>query len=279
VPGETAIWVDGEQVSALPLPDRGLEFGDGLFETLLVCAGKPLHPELHLARMQRGCATLGFPDCESAVLAQLRQAAAAAGARGWRWSALRLTVTRGAGPRGYAPPTAAVPRIVASLTDIGDMPSAMGNPAVLGLASVRWATQPALAGIKHLNRLEQVLAAGEYRRAGHDEAVMLDQQGSVVSVVAGNLFIVQGDQLLTAPVETCGIAGTRRELVLRRWAPALGLAVREQSLSLDQLENAREVFYCNSLLGLRPVARVGQRAWSSHALCEALYRLYQAELT
>ncbi len=273
--GETAIWVDCVPESALPLPDRGLDFGDGLFETLLLHGAHPLHIELHLARLRRGCGTLGFPACELAVLEQLRLAAAAAGERGWPWSALRITLTRGAGPRGYAPPTDPKPRIIACLTNLGDKPSTMADPATLGLARVRWAMQPALTGIKHLNRLEQVLAAREYREADVDEAVMLDQQGGVVSVVAGNLFIVQDDELLTARLDACGIAGTRRELVMGRWAPALGLKVREQALTIDQLENASEVFYSNSLLGLRPVARYRQRRWDSHSTCEALYRLYQ----
>jgi 4-amino-4-deoxychorismate lyase len=278
VPGEAVLWVDGTQGSALPLPDRGLDFGDGLFETLLLQGSRALHVELHLARLRRGCQTLGFPECELAVLGQLHQAAAAAGERGWPWSALRITLSRGAGPRGYAPPAEPVPRVIARLTNLGEAPSAMADPAALGLATVRWALQPALAGIKHLNRLEQVLAAREYRESGLDEAVMLDQQGAVVSVVAGNLFIVRGGELLTAPVDSCGIAGTRRELVMRRWAPALGLVVREQALTIDQLESATEVFYSNSLMGLRPVARYRRRCWESHSTCEALYRLYQGEL-
>jgi 4-amino-4-deoxychorismate lyase len=154
----------------------------------------------------------------------------------------------------------------------------MAKPAVLGLASMRWPAQPALAGIKHLNRLEQVLAAREYRDAGADEAVMLDQEGAVVSVVAGNLFLFLDGQLLTAPVATSGIAGTRRDLIIRRWAPALGLAVQERTLTLAELERAQEAFYCNSLLGLRPVASFGTRRWDSHAICEAIYRLYRDDL-
>ncbi len=278
MPGDTAIWLDGAPATSLPLPDRGLEFGDGLFETLLVRGGRPLYPELHLARLQRGCTILGFPDCAPAARDQLLLAAAETGARDWSWCALRITLTRGAGPRGYAPPADATPRTVISASSLGNTPLHMMKPAALGLASMRWPAQPALAGIKHLNRLEQVLAAREYRETGADEAVMLDQQGGVVSVVAGNLFLVHDGRLLTAPVQTCGIAGTRRDLIIRRWAPALGLAVQEQALTLAQLEGAQEVFYCNSLLGLRPVASFGQRRWHSHAICEALYRLYENDL-
>ena len=276
--GDSAIWIDGAPSRALPLPDRGLDFGDGLFETLLLRGGEPLYPKLHLARLQRGIRALAFPDSHEMVCKRLDAACAEIRARGWRWSALRLTLTRGAGPRGYAPPTAAVPRIIVAATDLGEAPAHLASPAAVGMASVRWPTQPALAGLKHLNRLEQVLAAREYRQAGLDEAVMLDQRGGVVSVVAGNLFLVLDGQLLTAPVDSCGIAGTRRELIMRRWAPATGLTVREATLTMTQLDSAEEVFFSNSLLGLRPVGRCGKRAWRTHVICEKLFRRYQDDL-
>jgi 4-amino-4-deoxychorismate lyase len=278
VSGNTAIWLNGVAATALPLPDRGLEFGDGLFETLLINRAQPLYSELHLARFQGGCRALMFPDCSATVREQLRQAALASDARGWRWSALRVTVTRGAGPRGYAPPEKADPRIIITATRLEQMPDHMPDPARLGLASVRWPAQPLLAGLKHLNRLENVLAAREYREAGFEEAVMLDQQGNPVSVVAANLFAVCDGQLLTPPLHGCGIAGTRRDLIMRRWAPALGLAVREEFMTIAQLESAQEVFYSNSLLGLRPVASFGQRSWNEHPVCEALHQLYRGEL-
>ena len=276
--GNTAIWLNGVAATALPLPDRGLEFGDGLFETLLVMGAQALYSELHLARFQAGCRALMFPDCSRAVHQQLRQAASASAARGWRCSALRVTVTRGAGPRGYAPPEKAEPRIIITATRLEEMTDRMPEPARLGLARVRWPAQPLLAGLKHLNRLENVLAAREYREAGYEEAVMLDQQGYPVSLVAGNLFAVCDGQLLTPPLHGCGIAGTRRELVMRRWAPALGLAVREEFMTVDQLERAQEIFYSNSLLGLRPVASFGERIWNEHPVCAALHRLYRDEL-
>lgn len=279
MPGDTLIWLDGTEASALPLPDRGLDFGDGVFETLLTRHGEPLYLDLHLARMLRGCEVLGLPDCESTVRRHLQAATSAIAACGWHWASLRITLSRGAGPRGYGPPTKARPRTIISATRLDRFSPDMAAPAALHLANMRWATQPALAGLKHLNRLEQVLAAAEYGAAGLDEAVMLDQTGRVISVVAGNLFIVSNDEILTPQLENCGIDGTRRDLVMRRWAPNLGLAVRECALSIGQLEEADEVFYSNSLVGLRPVARIRRRRWSAHTICSALYRQYREELT
>lgn len=277
VPGDALIWLDGAEASALPLPDRGLDFGDGVFETLLIRRGEPLYLDLHLARMQRGCRVLSLPDGDTTVRRHLQIATAALTARGWLWASLRITLSRGPGPRGYRPPADTRPRVIISATRLDTVTQDMPAPATLHLAEMRWGTQPALAGLKHLNRLEQVLAAAEYSEAGLDEAVMLDQQGQVISVVAGNLFIVAGGEILTPALEHCGICGTRRELVKRRWAPEIGLAVRECALEISQVEQADEAFYTNSLIGLRPVASFAQRHWSEYPICDALYRQYRED--
>ncbi len=269
-----AIWLDGAPVAALPLPDRGLEFGDGLFETLLLRNGVALFPELHLERLGRGLQRLGFPDCAGSARNYLEQAAAAVVSRGWPWSAMRLTVTRGGGPRGYAPPEPARPRFLVTASRLDRDCASMPPPARLDISSVRWSTQPLLAGLKHLNRLEQVLAGAESRRRGVDESVMLDQEERVVSVVAGNLFAVSAGRLLTPSLDGCGISGTRRQLVLQHWAPAVGLAVEEAELTVSDLAAADGLFFSNSLLPLRPVAQLGDRRWASCEACEALFRCW-----
>ncbi|MEJ2532615.1 MAG: aminodeoxychorismate lyase [Halioglobus sp.] len=267
------IRVDGAPAVALPLPDRGLEFGDGLFETLLLKEGMPQHLELHLHRLRTGLRALDFPDCVANATAQLQSVADETSNLSATWNVLRLTVTRGAGPRGYAPPPRPRPRIIISVTPLERDPAAGPVPARLGVASVNWPLQPLFAGIKHLNRLEQVMAAREAQLAGCDEAVMRDQDGQVISVTAGNLFIVRDGGLLTPVLDRCGIAGTRRHLVLEHWAPALGLPAAEARLDLDDLERAEEVFYCNSVLGPRPVASLGGRRWQNHPVCSALHEL------
>jgi 4-amino-4-deoxychorismate lyase len=255
-----------------------VDFGDGLFETLLLQRGDPLFIDLHIARLQRALQALAFPDCLDTVQRQLALAASEVRDLGWCWTALRLTVSRGSGPRGYAPPVLTRPRIIITASELPHDCRQIGPPATLSLATMRWPTQPALAGLKHLNRLEQVLAAAERRAAGTDEAVMLDQSGRLVSVVAGNLFLLHEDRLQTPLLTDCGIAGTRRRLVMEQWAGALGLPVQESALGLQDLEAADEVFYCNALQGLRPVASFGRRHWSSHTVCQALFDQYQGEL-
>jgi len=278
VSAQTATWLDGAPTSALPLPDRGLDFGDGLFETLLLCRGAPLYADIHLRRLQRGLQALAFPECLATARQQLEVAANVARDRGWPWAVLRLTVSRGPGPRGYTPPESSQPRIIITATELDRDCSQMSGPASLSLATLRWPLQPALAGLKHLNRLEQVLAAAERRDRGTDEAIMLDQQGQLVSVIAGNLFLVQGKRVLTPALDTCGIAGTRRQLVLEQWAARLGLQAQASTLGLQDLASADEVFFSNSLLGLRPVASFGEHQWHSHPTCQALFDLYRDEL-
>jgi 4-amino-4-deoxychorismate lyase len=272
------IWLDGTGASSLPLPDRGLDFGDGLFETLLLKGREPLFLPLHLQRLQRGLQRLRFPDCLESARDQILLAAAQPGAAAPLWSTLRLTITRGAGPRGYAPPEKAVPRLVAITAPLHRDCTVMAPPARLGTAQIRWSLQPRLAGIKHLNRLDQVLAAAEARDAEVDEMIMLDQAGRVISVSSGNLFLVFGRRIVTPLIEDCGIAGTRRQLVISEWAPALGYEVSAEAVDQQQLAAADEVFYSNSLLGLRPVGALASRRWRQHSVCARLHSAYLEEL-
>ncbi len=269
-----ATWLDGEPAAALPLPDRGLDYGDGLFETLLLHRGRPLFPDLHLARLQRGIEQLHFPPCLPVAARHLETAADEVAGRGWEWTALRLTLTRGGGPRGYAPPAASVPRVIIRAERLARDCSRMLPPLALAVADIRWPAQPALAGIKHLNRLEQVLAARQAGLQGVDEALLLDEQDRVVSASAANLFLVAGGELVTPPLTGCGVAGTRRSLILERLAPAMGLDVREEPVSLSRLCAGQEVFVCSSLVGLRPVGRLGATSWRDHACCSALFARY-----
>ncbi len=274
----SATWIDGHRGADFPLPDRGLDYGDGLFETLRLERGEPLFPELHWQRLEQGLETLGFPDCIARIKSQTQLVLDDLRQEGWSLAALRITVTRGAGPRGYTPPLDAEPRIICSATPLEAVSGALPPPASLIAATMRWASQPALAGVKHLNRLEQVLAAAEKQRSGADEALMLGQAGQLVSVTSGNLFIVAGDEIHTPLLDDCGIAGTRRHLVMQSWAPAAGYSVKESRLELSILDAATEVFYSNSLVGLRPVASLGDLRWNSHKVCADLYRCYRESL-
>lgn len=272
-------WLDGVPTSQLPLPDRGLEYGDGIFETLLLKQGIPVYPKLHLDRLANGLRALAIPYCIATANALLESAAKEVLAAGWNWASLRLSVTRGAGPRGYTPPERSAPRTLVQIAQLDYDAGVMPTAAILSVSPVRLSSQPLLAGIKHLNRLEQVLAAAAAQREEVDESVMLDQSGNVVSAIAGNLFVLRDGVLLTPPVEHCGVAGTRRRLIMEKLAAAAGVDVLETVVTLPELKAAEEVFYCNSLRGMRPVANVEERQWQDYSLCAALFEQYLRALS
>ncbi len=278
MPDDSLIWLNGAAITQLPLPDRGLDFGDGLFETLLLIDAKPLYLSLHMARLDRGLQVLRFPRGVALIEKCLATACLEIAGKGWRYVSLRLTVTRGAGPRGYTPPREPEPRVVVQATRMLHDPTQMAAPAALGDSRIRLASQPALAGLKHLNRLEQVLCALDAREQGVDDALLLGQTGDVVSVGTGNVFIVRGDQISTPPLDDCGIRGTRRQQVMQCWAPALGYTVAESRILPSDIAQAEEVFYTNALYGLRPVAAYAGATWADHPVCAALFAAYMGEL-
>ena len=274
MPANSIYWIDGHREAALPLPDRGLDFGDGLFETLLFAEGRLFYPELHLDRLQLGLKMLGFPDCLDTARVHLNTVAAYLLSSNIPRATVRLTVTRGSGPRGYAPPTECMPRVIIAMEPGGTQWNEPLEPAALGLATTRLASQSQLAGIKHLNRLEQVLAARERLQQSFDEMVMLDTNDDVISVISGNLFVVRSGEIITPILSGSGVKGTRRHLLINDWAPALGIKVLEQRITVSTLAESDEVFYCNSLVGLRAVASFASTQWAQWPVFTALQALY-----
>ena len=166
-----------------------------------------------------------------------------------------MLLTRGDGGRGYAPPADAVPTWTLSRHPL---PPPLPGALRLHDCATRLAIQPALAGIKHCNRLEQVLARAEVERAGCDEGVMRDSEGRAVCATSANLLAYCGGRWLTPPVERCGVAG-----VLRGWLLAQRL-VEEAELRMDELESADALALCNAVRGILPVSMLGARRWSPH---------------
>jgi len=246
-------WIDGIPADAVPVDDRGLNYADGVFETLLCRQGKILGAQLHEARLARGLSRLAFPDADSraeAVFATARQLLSGVGHSG----IARLTVTRGSGKRGYTPDLDATPRsiLVAQNDRVNDKPGVR-----CGRAETRWADQPQLAGLKLLARTEQVLAADEAATAGWDDAIMLDARGQVISSARGNIFIISAGKVLTPDLARCGIAGTRRQLLIDRILPGLGSEAEVCNLSWDQVKTADAVVITNAVMGIAEVVAIG----------------------
>jgi 4-amino-4-deoxychorismate lyase len=260
-------WIDGEPGSTLPLDDRGLQYGDGLFETVLLRNQRARFLELHLARLAAGCARLGIAfEAMDALRTEILRVAARAPAL----AILKCIVTRGsARRRGYAAPGGHTPRRMVTLFETSPVPENVRHGAVLRVATLHLAAQPALAGIKHLNRLENVLAASEPGHAQCFDSLLLDEAGQLVGGTMTNVFAVHGNQLLTPAVDRCGVAGVMRAVVMRE-AAALGLAVTQGRLTLAELQSADEAFVTNARTGVVRVGRVGEHGFRMNTVTRKL---------
>ena len=249
------VYRGNERVEAVSPADRGLAYGDGLFETMRAWRGEVPWWDRHWARLSRGADALGIalPD-EARVHDELRSLLD----RGD--GVAKLLLTRGGGGRGYAP-SAGPPTWVLSRHDA---PSRREGVALRWCAT-RLAIQPRLAGLKHCNRLEQVLARAEWAAGDDaDEGLMLDTDDFVVSAIAGNVFIFAGGRWRTPRLDRCGVRG-----LMRGWAMPV-LDAEESRLSVAHVEAADAVFVCNAVRGILEVERLGERRWSPHPQVAAL---------
>jgi 4-amino-4-deoxychorismate lyase len=246
---------------AIAAEDRGFQYGDGLFETALLKNGQVRFLDDHLRRLRDGCERLGIATPDVDVLgAEIARVTGSVSD-----GVLKIVISRGAGGRGYRPAADLQPTRVVALYET---PSDLSvRPISLRWCETRLGRNARLAGIKHLNRLEQVLAQAEWRD-GFDEGLMLDTEGEVVCATASNVFIVRDQSLVTPDLRFSGVAGIMRAQVLR--AARLGLAVNEEPLWPHDIEGASEVFLTNAVRGIRPVATLGTLRWENHSVTDRL---------
>jgi len=244
--------VNGQPGSDISILDRGLAYGQGVFETLLIAQGVICLLDAHLARLLSGCERLGIPA--SALETELRQDLSMLQLPATD-AALKIVVTCGSGGRGYAIPEQ--PHLNRILI-LGPMPDYADQPH-LGVRT-RWCTtqvavQPALSGIKHLNRLEQVLARREWNDPGIREGLVCDTRGCVIEGTMSNLFFVHEGTLHTPDLSGAGIDGIMRRQVMKA-AQEQGVPVQTGDYCPEQILAASELFLTNSLIGIWPVTRL-----------------------
>lgn len=241
--------VDGELSSLVSATNRGLLYGDGVFETIAMLNGVPRFWQRHMDRLVAACEQLDIPPVPQQLL--LREVQTVTTGRGQ--CVAKIILTRGESGRGYAAGKAGVPTRVISAHAF---PEGVQTQARLGIAasicSLRLAVQPRLAGIKHLNRLEQVLAKSEASQRDVDEGILLDPDDQVVSATAGNIFLVINGRLLTPRMDRCGVRGVMRAAILHAFRPLC----EQRRIQLDMLPDAQEVFVCNAVRGVLPVTRI-----------------------
>jgi 4-amino-4-deoxychorismate lyase len=274
-----AVRVNGERLpvdtAGVPVLERGLQYGDALFETIGCTGGEPRLLGRHLRRLARGCERLGIDPGDTRTLDdEVRQLAAQASR-----AVIKLLVTRGTAlGRGYALTGRERPtRILLRYAWPREDPAAQEEGVRVRLASLRLGENPALAGIKHCNRLEQVLARREWTDPDIADALMFSSSGALVSGTMSNVFLVRGPKLLTPRIDRCGVAGVMRELVLEL-AQAAAIAAEECRLDAADLESADEIFLTNALIGIRPVRETGEKRRLPGAVTRQLQRQLAAYL-
>lgn len=251
--------------------DRGLAYGDGIFETLRLTAATAPFQSAHRQRMAAAAKRLNIPfdasrfDAEVAEL--LKPGEPAVG---------KIILTRGSGGRGYAPPEHPHSNWIVQRFSLSLWQEQQRIDGIqLGVCDTRASDAPHLAGMKHLNRLDQVLARQQVMRAGWDEGLMLDATGAVLELTSMNIFARFGDNLLTPSLHRAGVSGIARDWVCRQ-GQLSGLSVQEGKLRLLRLREADEVFACNSVAGILPVRKLAVWQWQVGEVSRQLQQSFDA---
>jgi 4-amino-4-deoxychorismate lyase len=231
--------------------DRSFNYGDGIFTTVQVRQGKLLLWPLHLQRLQRASAQLGFGAID---WQQLQLQAASAVSR--QEQVVKILISRGEGGRGYAYTDVTVPKIYISTSVLGDYRPAQQQGITLGMATLRLAVQPLLAGLKHNNRLEQVLLKQELANSGFDELLVLDQLGFITEASAANVLFYRAGQWYTPELMRAGVAGVMRQNIMQQQH------INQVNWTTDELHSVEAMCICNALMGIVPVRSFDNNALS-----------------
>ena len=265
--------VNGSFSAPISPLDRGFAYGDGVFRTIKIINGLPEHWPMHYQTLFADCSAIGIvcPSADTFIsdfkkIFDIDEFSAV----------VKIIVTRGEGERGYNPPAITMPMRVMIKSSMPDYPEVnFSEGVVLHLCDTRIAHQPKLAGIKHLNRLDNVLARMEWHDPKVAEGVMLDMEGNVIECTAANIVARYGDTLITPKLDQCGVAGITRKQILAH-AKRLELNTAIERMNLKDLHSADEVVICNSLFGAWQVRKLAGQQWAKQSLAEKLRKALHA---
>jgi 4-amino-4-deoxychorismate lyase len=262
------ILVNGQSETQLTVSDRGLQYGDGLFETI---AYRNRHLELskgHFTRLQLGCERLGIPFTDFSLL---RDEIDTAVQNVDGDAVIKVIITRGSGGRGYKADSQAQPTRIISVHPIPDYPENRQNGITVIRCQHPVSLNSVLAGIKHLNRLDQVIARNEWDDTDIAEGLMFTEQGELIEGTMSNVFLIKDNQLITPSLAQAGIQGVMRTLIIAI-CHDIGVHVSETTLTEADFLNAEGAFVCNSLIGIWPITHYvpSNKMWEKHALITRL---------
>ncbi|TNE75670.1 MAG: aminodeoxychorismate lyase [Gammaproteobacteria bacterium] len=273
--GEVHCLVNGHWSDSIPASDRGLAYGHGLFESMRLNGGQIPLLDFHLQRLETGAARLSLPFSLSRCRDYLNTLLHRCTADG----VVKLILTAGSGGRGYRADSSVEPLYILQCFPLPDYPSTWSQTGVsVTICEHRLPIAPRLAGLKHLNRLDQVLARMEWQDE-YQEGLMLDREGRVIEGTMTNLFCFRDGSWLTPDLSRCGVSGVLRQYLKDELLPALGIQVSETMICLEELGTMEELFLCNSVAGIWPVESVKDSGcWQVGKRTEAISRALQQEM-
>ena len=266
--------VNGQQADSVSIEDRGLLYGDGVFETILCDQGEPVLFDQHMHRLQKGCERLllAVQDADTLRSEIMRVAKADD-------CVIKIIITRGVRSRGYRfdPADETHTRIIYR-SPVPEIPAGYYHQGIsLALSEYRLPGNHLLAGIKHLNRLDQVLACRDWNPE-FSEKLMLDQNDYVIEGTMSNIFIETDGVLKTPRLNQSGIEGVMREWLINH-SQQLSIECQQQDFKLNELDSADAVFMCNSVVGIWPVSKFQNNDYSVSDNTRCLMRLLRDDLS
>lgn len=249
-------FAQGMPIESIPVDDRAALYGDGLFETVAIRFGRPRLWTLHFDRLRAGCDRLGLTTPQEPALQLELESAIRSSKVDTRYAVAKIIVSAGGERRGYQRSDQVSPSVRIGIFESQPLARAKYRDGVaVRLCRTRLALQPALAGIKSLNRLEQVLARAEWNDSSVAEGLMLDTDDRLICGTMSNVFICRENSIATPAVTRCGVLGVMRQHVLSILSEA-GQACEVRDITVDELRSADEVFLTNSQFGVLPVRRL-----------------------
>lgn len=259
------MWVNGEHTKTVSILDRGLSYGDGIFTTIKVIDGQCELLSQHITRLEQGITRLSITPINLILLRNDLVAKAQKHSTG----VLKVMVTRGEGKRGYSSLGCDSPNIIIIAGNLPDYQSHQTNGIKLGVSNVTLGINPLTAGIKHLNRLEQVLVKQDIDEQEWTDALVLDCQGYIVETSMANVFWRIGNNVYTPSLEFSGVNGLMRQQVIKtlneqsvsqnsEWA---SITIIENRFILNDILKADEVFITNCLMGIVPIIAIDNNSY------------------
>jgi 4-amino-4-deoxychorismate lyase len=250
--------VNGQFKDSLPVSDRGLQYGDGVWETLLISSGKIILLDEHLKRLQWGCNRLNIIGLDKTILRQEISLIS----KDIRNCILKIIITRGSGGRGYSAQGLNSPTRILSLHGIPNTIDHYRNSGInICYCTTQLSHNPQLSGFKTLNCLQQVLARSELTD-DYQEGIVSDIRGHIIEGTMSNLFLIIGEQVITPRLTHCGIRGIMRAYIVKLLANK-NINFVERCVSMQDIENANRLFFTNSVIGLWFVTKINNIEFST----------------